>query len=381
MKIVERLIIKYILKIIYGVSHIFRVKKRVVFATYRPDYMEGNYKYIIEELKRQDKSFEVKILYKKPEGGALGNIKYLLHMCKAEYYLATSEFFVVDDFYFPVYAMNSLRKGTEVIQVWHACGAFKKFALSTVDENYSNGNEYIKYVKIHTNYTHVIVTSDEVKEAYKDAFIVDDEAIKPLGVARTDLFFDEEKKEDIKAELYKLYPSLENKKIVLYAPTFRGTGQSNAESEITLDIEKLVNSFDEDTILALKMHPFVKWRYKGNNNRVVDMSDYKSINNILLITDSLITDYSSTIFEFALLERRMFFYADDLEEYIDDRDFYYDFKEFVPGPIVKTTDELINAMKNEDYDLEKVREFKNKFFKYTDGKSSERIVEKIILKK
>ncbi|WP_297638991.1 CDP-glycerol glycerophosphotransferase family protein [uncultured Clostridium sp.] len=381
MKIVERFVIKYILKIVYGLSHIFSVKKRVVFATYRPDYMEGNYKYILEQIKKENLNLEIKILYKKPGGGVIGNIKYLLHMCKAEYYLATSSFFIIDDFYFPVYAMNKLRKGTEVIQVWHACGAFKKFALSTIDENYSNGNEYIKYVPIHTNYSYVTVTSEEVAKHYADAFRMSEKNIVPLGAPRTDLFFDEKKKVEVEKELYSLYPKLKEKRVILYAPTFRGTGQSNANGGINIDIEKLVNSLDENTVLVLKMHPFVTWRYKGNDERVIDMSDYKSINNILLITDILITDYSSTIFEFALLEKPMIFYADDLEEYIDDRDFYYNFEELVPGPIVKTTDELIDILNKGNYDIEKIKEFKNKFFKYTDGKASERLVDKIILKK
>ncbi|WP_195972105.1 CDP-glycerol glycerophosphotransferase family protein [Clostridium thermobutyricum] len=381
MKTLERLVIKYILKIIYCLSYIFKIKKRIVFATYRPDYMEGNYKYILDEIKKRDLDYECKILYEKPGAGLTGMLKYLKHMCIAEHYLATSEFFIVDDFYFPVYAVNKLRKGTEVVQVWHACGAFKKFALSTVDENYSNGNEYIKYIPIHTNYTHVTVTSKEVAKHYAAAFNMSEDNIDPIGVPRTDIFFDEKKKEEAKEILYKKYPKLKDKKIILYAPTFRGTGQSDANSGIAFDVDKVVNALGEDYVLAIKMHPFVKWRYEKESDKVVDMSDYKSINDILFITDILITDYSSTVFEFALLDKPMIFYADDLETYINDRDFYYEYTSFVPGPIVKTTDELVDLIKEDNYDLEKVRKFKEKFFDYTDGCSSKRFVDKIILKK
>ena len=178
-----------------------------------------------------------------------------------------------------------------------------------------------------------------------------------------------------------IYPHLENKKIVLYAPTFRGNSQSDAKMPLNFDIERVANELPEDYILALKTHPFVKDSIEIKNNKIVDLSDYDIINDILILTDLLITDYSSVVFEYALLERPMIFYADDLENYEHERDFYYKYEDFVPGPIVKNTEELIEVLKTNNYDYEKIRAFKNKFFDYTDGKSSERFVDKIILKK
>ena len=99
----------------------------------------------------------------------------------------------------------------------------------------------------------------------------------------------------------------------------------------------------------------------------------------MFITDILISDYSSLIYEFSVLKTNAF-YAFDLEDYIYTRDFYEPYETFVPGKIVKTFDELILALENNDFEFEKVKPFLNKNFKYKDGKSSERLVKDLFNK-
>ncbi|MDN6724773.1 MAG: CDP-glycerol glycerophosphotransferase family protein, partial [Tetragenococcus halophilus] len=108
---------------------------------------------------------------------------------------------------------------------------------------------------------------------------------------------------------------------------------------------------------------------------IFDVSDVREVNDILFITDVLISDYSSLIYEFAVFKRPMLFYAFDLEDYITSRDFYEPYETFVPGKIVETFDDLIIALKEEDFEQEKVPKFLDKHFKYQDGKSSERLVD------
>ena len=381
MKTIERLVTKYLIRIIYLLSSIMPIKKRIVFATYRTLKLEDNFKYIYDEVKKENLDYECKLLFKKVGPGLMGKVKYLFHMMRAAYYMATSEFFLIDDYYFPVYTVK-LRKGTEIIQVWHACGAFKKFGYSTLDKNYGANNDYIKYIPIHTNYSHVLVSSKEVAKYYAEAFNMSEKNIDPIGIPRTDLFFDKEKQVNSKEKLYNRYPKLKNKNLVLYAPTFRGTSQSNARLDIDFDLEEVLNNIPSNTILGLKMHPFVKTRIDDSKyDNLIDLSDYDNINDILLIADMLITDYSSVVFEYSLLEKPIIFYSPDRDLYKEERDFYYDYESFVPGPIISNTKELIEAINNKDFDKEKVIEFKEKFFDYLDGKSSKRFVEKIILKK
>lgn len=169
MKTVERLVLKYIVCIVYVICSLVPVKKRVVFATYRTTKLSDNFKFIYNEMKSQPLDYEYIFLLKKMEPGLFGKIKYLLHLLKATYYMATSAFFIIDDFYFPVYVIKP-RKGTEVIQVWHACGAFKKFGYSILDKEYGADNNYIKHIPIHKNYAHVLVSSQEVSKHYANFF-------------------------------------------------------------------------------------------------------------------------------------------------------------------------------------------------------------------
>lgn len=380
MKTLERIVLKYIIKLVYIFSSVLPIKKRIVFATYRMDRIKDNFKFIYNEIKIRDIGYEYKFLLKKTQKGIFGKIKYLIHMIIATYYMATSEFFLIDDFYFPVYVVN-LRKGTEVVQVWHACGAFKKFGYSIIEKEYGADNSYIKYIPIHKNYSHVLVSSKEVSKFYAQAFNMKEDNIAAIGIPRTDIFFDEKLKRKAIANLYDKYSILKNKKVILYAPTFRGTSQSNARINIDFDINQLISSFDDNTILVIKMHPFVKNSINLSGfEKVIDLSDYEEINDILLITSILITDYSSIIFEYSLLERPIIFYANDKNKYEKERDFYYDYESMVPGPIVDNTQDLINAIKNKDFDKNKIIEFKNKFFDYKDGKASKRFVDNIILK-
>src|SRR5699024_9348030 len=91
----------------------------------------------------------------------------------------------------------------------------------------------------------------------------------------------------------------------------------------------------------------------------------------------LISDYSSLVYEFAVFKRPMLFYAFDLEDYITSRDFYEPYQNFVPGKIVETFSDLIESLYNNDFEEEKIPGFLDKHFKYTDGKSSERVVRRI----
>ncbi|MEH7574174.1 CDP-glycerol glycerophosphotransferase family protein, partial [Cytobacillus firmus] len=95
----------------------------------------------------------------------------------------------------------------------------------------------------------------------------------------------------------------------------------------------------------------------------------------------LITDYSSVCFEYALLNKPMIFFAYDVEEYVQKRDFYYEYTSFIPGPLVRSTDEMIQTIKARDYKMEKIKPFIEYFFDHHDGNSSARVVDQIILGK
>ncbi|MBR5976480.1 MAG: CDP-glycerol glycerophosphotransferase family protein, partial [Clostridia bacterium] len=162
----------------------------------------------------------------------------------------------------------------------------------------------------------------------------------------------------------------------LYAPTFRGNNVIDAKSGVMLELSK----FDSDCAILLRLHPFARGKYKiptDCKGVILDTSEYPT-NFCLRAADVLVTDYSSIIFEYSLLEKPMIFFAPDLEEYKSNRDFYYGYEGFVPGPITKTTDEVVEIINSDSYDLSIVREFKKKYMSACDGHATEKILKELL---
>lgn len=149
-----------------------------------------------------------------------------------------------------------------------------------------------------------------------------------------------------------------------------------------LNLEKLYNELKDEYVFLFKIHPFVKNEFSipyQFSDFFYDFSSYREINDLLFITDILITDYSSVCFEYALLNKPMIFFAYDVEEYVRTRDFYYDYHSFIPGPLAKTTERMIDIIQKEDFKMEKIEPFVKYFFDDLDGKATERVVDQLII--
>ena len=149
-----------------------------------------------------------------------------------------------------------------------------------------------------------------------------------------------------------------------------------------LDLSLLAGTLRDDHVLLLRLHPAVRSTVSVAPELagfVFDVSDYPEVNELLLVTDVLVTDYSSLIFEFALLGRPMVFFAPDTDAYERERGFYFDFRAGVPGPVFETTEALAACLRSADFDLERVRQFAATWFDVADGHASERFVDRIVL--
>ena len=264
---------------------------------------------------------------------------------KSAYLAAGAKVIVLEDFVPQLGALN-VRQETEVLQLWHACGAFKLFGLSELGLT-----DLAQNTRNHRTYTRAIVSGSAMAPFYSEAFGMHINNIRQTGIPRTDVFFDGEYRKETVAALYERYPQWKDKKIMLFAPTFRGSGNKTAFYPMErFPIVLVMNALPPDTVLLVKQHPFVHsdlsmYRECDFADRLFDLTGKENINDLLFITDLLVTDYSSSIFEAALIDIPMIFYAFDLEEYLRERDLYFDFAEFVPGEIVEDLQTLISRMK------------------------------------
>lgn len=200
-------------------------------------------------------------------------------------------------------------------------------------------------------------------------------ATKFLGNPRTDaLFYDY----DIESIKYKLKLD-KNKKTVLYAPTFRDA-ELKADV-INIDLPKnLYKNFN----LLIRLHPFVAKKINPEifTDSVINVCDFANLNQLLAVSDILITDYSSIFFDFSLIDKLTVFYPYDFEDYIRERDgFYIDYKSNLPGPVAYNKTELSRIFEDTDKFITEYREkrevFNKKYSTMNDGNVCQRIAEEL----
>lgn len=341
----------------------------VLFLSDSRTDLDGNFKFVYDEINKRG-GYKIKTFLQSSISDKLGFVDKFRFL----YAIATSKYILLDDFYPKIYNFK-LREGIELVQLWHACGAFKTFGFSRLGKE---GGPKMRS-KNHRNYTKAIVSSEDIRKHYAEGFGISEDKVFATGIPRTDIFFDEEYKSSKIKELTEKYPLIKDKKVIMFAPTFRGNGQQTAYYDFDkLNIDDLYNELCNEYVIIMKLHPFIKnvpTIDKKYEKFIIDLSSEREINDLLFVSDILITDYSSVCFEYSLLNRPMIFFAYDMEEYIEKRDFYYPYKGFVPGPIVKTTEGIINIIKNNNFELDKLEGFRNRFFNHFDGKSTERVVD------
>jgi CDP-glycerol glycerophosphotransferase (TagB/SpsB family) len=354
--------------------------KKITFASSRSNEISGNLEYIYIEFQNRDDNFELVKSFFKIKNDFTGKIHYFFHTIKESYHIATSRYFIIDDYHYLVYLIKP-RKDTEIIQLWHACGAFKKFGMSLIGNRNGPSEDYIKTVKIHSNYSRVYVSSSEVIPYYAEAFDMSKSRIFPLGVPRTDYFFENHRKEEVLKKLVNRIGPIQNKQIILYAPTFRGKSYRQDDFITPINFNILKEQLNKDSIFLVHLHPYMSSTFDIEDNLkdfVFHIKNDFTIEELLLISNVLITDYSSIIFDYSLLNKPAAFFAHDLKEYMQERDFYFEYESLVPGPIFSNTEKLIEWLNDGQFNQEIMNSFKNKFFDYTDGNTSKRIASHLI---
>lgn len=357
-------------------------RRRVLFATAHAGALGGNLAMLRDELRRQAPDVEIVTLVRpRRRGRWSGRLAALRQEFRAGRLLATSRLVILDDYFFPLYVIEP-RPGTTVIQAWHACGAFKRFGYSVVDKTFGADARLLRRVRIHRNYDVCLVSAMAIAPHYAEAFDQPlDRFRADLGIPRTDVLFGAERIERVLAALRHRYAIPTGKRVVLVAPTFRGESVGAARADSLPDWHALRAALGDDHVLLVRLHPFVREALvidRELDGFLTDVSDHPDINELLHVADVLVTDYSSVIFEYALLGRPMVFYAPDLDAYERERGFYFEYRSGVPGPVVATSAALAAAIRAPDPDLAAVRDFAARSFDVADGEATTRVIRELV---
>ncbi|QHS23522.1 CDP-glycerol:glycerophosphate glycerophosphotransferase [Virgibacillus sp. MSP4-1] len=304
---------------------------------------------------------------------------------KYYYYMAISKYWILN-----TRASKHIikRKETVYLQTWHGT-PLKKLGMD-IEQVQMPGTDTGRYKKNFTDeanrWDYLISPNPYSSEIFRRAFLFKGTMLE-YGYPRNDILYHENKEDKARAIKKRLNIPVD-KKVILYAPTWRDNQfyeKGKYRFELDLDLDKMRRAISDEYVIVLRLHYVVASQldvspYEGF---AYDLSSYDDIAELYIISDLLITDYSSVFFDYANLKRPILFYTYDLDDYRDNiRGLYFDIESGVPGPLLKTTDQVIDAIK----DINKIEEqyagkynvFYKKFCTWEDNRASEKVVKEVL---
>lgn len=338
-------------------------KNLVVLADGHQNTMPASMKYLSRKL-REDERLEIREYFH--DYSFSGALNGLWAMVKFLPLYARAEYVFICDAFLPV-SYCKRRSGTTVVQLWHSCGLMKKVGKDSEQErNLMSRWQY-------QNYDVFTTSAPAVSRALSWAMDIPQEIFSQAGVCRMDTYFDQEHVARIRRIFFRRFPQYRGKKLILWAPTFRGTAQTG-----TLvgqdEIQRLQAALPEDHCLIIRTHRFARSQHLDTPLEV-------SSETLLMVADMLITDYSSIYFDYLYFRRPIVLFAPDLEAYQGQTGMYVPYERF-PGRIAKTYDELRDAVMTperwaDDQYRAQIDAFWEEQMAYCDGNSTQKLLRQI----
>lgn len=351
---IKKMILEVILSLFNFIVLLFPIEKdKITFVSLEGTQLKDDLKMIYKELQEEYKCTQVLYYFKKND--LVNSLGYMLNTLKQIWHINRSTLVLINDNNFVISKFK--RPGVKVIQVWHANGAIKKF-----------GNCLERKYEIR-NYDYILANSDFWKIPYAEAFGVNENQVLVTGLPKLDLLQDHDKLEEDREKFLKEYPQTEGKKILLYAPTFRGNIYEGIRLP-ELDIDKLVEDLGPEYVLIYKLHPLLEGDNLSQKINVINGTN-KELYELFAISDMLISDYSSIIFDYTILDKPIILYAKDLGEYSKKVGCFMEYTT-LPGTVCTNKDEIIKGI------IQEKRVKTNKpYIKYNDGNNLKRVIEEI----
>lgn len=366
MKILLIHVFKMFLKFVYFFLKLLPTNnKKIVFLSRQSDSINIDFKMIGDELLNRDSNLKLVFICKRMGSGIFGKIKYVFVLFRQMYHLATSRVAVLDSYCIPVCILKH-KKSLSVLQIWHSIGKIKKSGYQTLDNPSGRDRKVAEIMCMHKNYDAIIAGAEAFDEFYEKGFNVKRDVLLHYGLPRIDYLI--KNQDAIRDSIYAQYPEFKNKKIVLYAPTFR-----------TYDVdsfERIAGNYDnKDFVLIVKSHQNQILNFK--DNKIYKCPKIKSI-DLLTVVDYVITDYSSIALEAAVLNKKVLFYVYDYDKYMENNGLNIDFYKLLPKCSSKDIKKIFNMINNDEYDDKSYQKFRKKYLPKEMGSSTEKICNYII---
>jgi CDP-ribitol ribitolphosphotransferase len=345
-------------QVIYSVLKLFPTKNKMLFLSRQMNHPSVDFSMLGEVMAKEHPDWDVVMLCRKIEPGLKSKISYVFHMFRQAYELATSRVLILDSYAILPCCLHH-KKSLLIIQIWHSVGTMKKAGYSSLDSKEGRSSKVAHALHMHEQYDYVLAASDAYKQNLADQFHQDPERIVTLALPRIQLLKDPEYASGKREEIIKRHPKLANpgKKNILYCPTFRKNEDETIEFQHA--IEGLLQSIDLTKYnLIVKLHPLTNYKIPKQNG-VIRARKFTTF-EMLFVSDIVISDYSCIIYEAAVRNIPLYFYAYDYEKYIETRGLFIDYLNEVPGPVCYTAEEIADALEK-PYDMERLKMFADKY--------------------
>jgi CDP-glycerol glycerophosphotransferase (TagB/SpsB family) len=350
--------------------------RRILFTSDSRAELGGNLKIVHDRMIERglDREYEFMTLFRE----SIAMRRRAADRLRLPWLLARADVVVLDDYQPVIYRVDD--PDVRIVQLWHAWGAFKTVGYSRVGKP----GGLSPWSRVHKNYTYAIVSSDPEVEFYAEAFGLPEDRVRPTGIPRMDGFWDPARAARSRELALEAYPAARDRFVILFAPTFRGHGAKTATYPVELLDWSALHALcvEKDAACIIRLHPFVRQPLDipaAFADRIIDgATSTIDINDVLFAADLLVTDYSSVVFEFSTRGKPMLFFAYDLEEYVATRDFYVEYESFVPGRIVRSFPDLLDAIRRDDYQPERLAAFRAAHLDHFDGRATDRVIDLII---
>ena len=339
--------IKYLIESLLAFSlnifKIFKIKRRIIFSSFSGRQYSDSPKAISDYILKNYPETEVVWAFINPKNfdvnEKIKKVKY--KSLRYIYYALTSRVYVDN---VEIWSLLRFRKGQTVIETWHGGGAYKRVGIDRLDVS----DLHKKHSVDKMNRMDIFLSSGKMftERVIRGAFGFKGEVME-IGLPRNDGL-----KKATDTETLKIKETLgleTDKKVAIYAPTFRNSLSLNPYS---LDIQKLSEALKEkfggEWTVLLRLHYYMQDKaFQNSNNNTLDVTNYPDMQKLLMVSDVLITDYSSSMWDFSLTFKPCFLYATDIKKYSGERDFYTK-PESWPFPLAEDNETLLKNIKGFD---------------------------------
>ena len=353
------------LNILYFFLKLIPTKKKITMISRQSDKESMDFRLVRQEIESRNKGYKVVVLCHKLEGGIKSTfftkIKYIFHMLRQMYHIATSKVVILDS-YCMVVSILKHKKKLKIIQMWHSMGTMKKFGYAVLDSKEGSNSKIAHAMHMHKNYDYIFASGEAYKSHLASGFNYTTDNILTFPLPRYDLLKDKEFDKKCKNKILKEYPILAKKKNIIYCPTFR-----KYECDFEYHLNELINSIDKEKYnLIIKLHPLSLLNININNKDVIVDNKFATF-DMLSIADYVISDYSCVIYEAAVKNIALYFYNFDYDVYLENRGLAIDYYKELPGVISKDPKDIARDIEKNNYDYTKLKKFSDKYVEPTDG--------------